>query len=62
MDKCTFPEGMIIKPDGVNELDPCLYEDIDQVYSEAAGILITISKCVRCGYITISWRYAKPEE
>ena len=23
--KCSMPDGLVIKPDGVNELDPCLY-------------------------------------
>lgn len=24
--KCQFSDGIIIKPDGINELDPCIYE------------------------------------
>lgn len=26
MDKYTFPDGVTIKPDGLHELDPCMYK------------------------------------
>ena len=29
--KCQFPDGVVIKPDGVNVLDPCFYEEIEVV-------------------------------
>lgn len=29
MEKCRFPPGVIVKPDGVNELDPCVYEEVE---------------------------------
>lgn len=51
MHRCNFGEGVVIKPDGVNELDPCLYEDI-AVYK---NVTVTISKCKRCGKIDVSW-------
>jgi hypothetical protein len=52
MHKCSFPEGMTIKPDGENELDPCIYEDTE-IYTNATVI---ISKCKRCGHTEISWK------
>ena len=58
MEKCKFPEGIIIKPDGKNELDPCIYEDIDK-YS---NVTITISRCVKCGHIEISWERQEDTE
>lgn len=50
--KCCYPEGMTIKPDGINELDPCIYEPIE----EYGNVTVTISRCTKCGHIDISWR------
>lgn len=49
--KCSFPDGISVKPDGVNELDPCVYEIIE-VYK---NVTVTISKCMKCGHIDVSW-------
>jgi len=49
--KCEFPGGITIKPDGVNELDPCIYEDIEKY----ANVTVTVSRCKVCGHIEISW-------
>ncbi len=27
MEKCHFPPSVVIRPDGKNELDPCIYEE-----------------------------------
>ncbi len=51
MHKCSFPEGISIRPDSYHELDPCLYEDIE-VHTNCCVI---ISRCKRCGNIDISW-------
>lgn len=51
MDKCKFPNGMKIKPDGENELDPCIYEDIE-IHTNC---IVIISKCSKCGNLEISW-------
>ena len=58
MDKCKFPNGITIKPDGVNELDPCKYEDIEKY----ANVTVTISRCKRCGHIEISWERQEDTE
>ena len=55
MDKCKFPDGITIKPDGINELDPCKYEDIEKY----ANVTVTISRCKKCGHIEISWNGKK---
>lgn len=52
MDKCKFPDGIVIKPDGVNELDPCIYEDIQVIHN----VTVTVAKCKKCGYIDIAWK------
>ena len=51
MSKCQFPNGMKIKPDGTNELDPCIYEDIE-IHTNCTVI---VSKCTKCGSLEISW-------
>ena len=51
MSKCEHPKGVVIKPDGVNELDPCIYQDVEK-YS---NVTVTVAKCIRCGHIDISW-------
>lgn len=51
MEKCKFPEGVTIKPDGIHELDPCEYEQV-AVYK---NVTIEVLRCVRCGHIEISW-------
>lgn len=50
--KCKMPDGLVIKPNGENELDPCIYETVE----EYGNVTVTISKCINCGYIDISWR------
>lgn len=52
MEKCKFPDGITIKPDGVNELDTCVYEDI----AKYKNVTITISRCKKCGHIEIGWK------
>lgn len=54
--ECKMPDGLTIKPDGINELDPCVYE-VEEVYD---NVTVEISKCKKCGKINISW-YRKPE-
>lgn len=52
MSKCEFPYEITVKPDGLNELDPCVYEEIE-VYK---NVTVTISRCRRCGHIDVSWK------
>lgn len=49
--KCSWPKGITIKPDGINELDPCLYEDVE-IHTNCTVI---VSKCKKCGAYDISW-------
>ena len=52
MCKCQFPNGIVFKPDGINELVPCRYEDIE-IHK---NVTVTVSKCKRCGQIDYSWK------
>lgn len=51
MHKCQFKDGVVIKPDGVHSLDPCVYEEVERI--ENATVIV--SKCPICGAIDISW-------
>lgn len=51
MHKCKFPDGITIKPDGIHELDPCIYEEIERY----ANVTVSIRRCKNCGNIDISW-------
>lgn len=50
-DKCTMPGGMVIKPDGENELDPCLYEEVETY----RNVTVHVLRCKRCGHTEIEW-------
>ena len=41
--KCSFPDGIVIKPDGVNELDPCVYEEVERY----RNCTVIVSRCQR---------------
>lgn len=50
--RCRFPGGVVIKPDGVNGLDPCVYKS-KEVHT---NVTVTVSQCVRCGHVAIEWK------
>lgn len=50
--KCGDCSNVIIKPDGINELDPCFYEVVEAY----ENVSIEILKCKKCGHTTISWK------
>lgn len=52
MHKCSYPDGMSIRPDGIHELDPCDYE-LTESY---ANVTVEILKCKHCGHTEITWR------
>ena len=52
MSRCQWPEGMEIRPDGVNPLDPCSYD----VVEEHHGVTVRVLRCRRCGHQEIEWK------
>lgn len=56
--KCTHPNGITIKPNGVDELDPCIYQTVEEHYD----CKVEISRCVKCGNLDISWCRATAAE
>lgn len=55
--KCSHA-GITIKPDGIHELDPCLYEEIATI----KNCTVIISRCKRCGHIDVSWKRQEDTE
>ena len=50
MCRCKFKNGIVIKPDGIHELDPCQYQEVER-YS---NVTISIRRCEKCGNIDIA--------
>lgn len=50
--KCKFPNGVTIKPDGIHELDPCVYDEIEI----HRNVTVRVLKCRYCGHVEIEWK------
>ena len=50
-EKCSFGEGVTIKPDGVHELDACTYE----VMEVHENVTVEVLRCQKCGHVELSW-------
>lgn len=59
--KCRLPDRISIKPDGINELDPCVYETVETMEFSKVPIEVRLDRCVNCGYYEISWRMVKDD-
>jgi hypothetical protein len=51
MERCKHPDGVTIKPDGIHELDPCVYEEEMVV----PNVTVRVLRCVKCGHVEIEW-------
>ena len=51
MHKCEFPNGLVIKPDGIHELSACCYQEVERYANDT----VSIRKCQLCGNIDIAW-------
>ena len=49
--KCSFPDGMTIKPDGIHSLDPCVYQTTE-IYT---NVTVEVRRCIKCGNVDIVW-------
>ena len=49
---------MRIFPDGENELDPCVYEEIERY----ANVTVTVLRCKNCGHISVEWERQEDTE
>jgi len=48
---CRFPPGISIRPDGIHELDPHLYETVEIHHN----VTVEVRRCVNCGQIDLVW-------
>lgn len=51
MSKCTLPHGVVIKPDGINDLDPCQYR-LTEIHK---NVTVEVLRCPNCGAVSIAW-------
>lgn len=49
--KCKFPESISIKLDEKIEVDPCIYE----LMEEHQNVTVRVYRCPRCRTVDISW-------
>lgn len=56
--KCSLPEGVVIKPDGVHELDPCIYEEVERY----RNVTVSVLRCTKCGHTEITWHRQEDTE
>lgn len=49
--KCHFPEGITIRPNGVDPLDPCIYDVVETHYD----CMVNVLRCRKCGHTEIEW-------
>jgi len=50
-ERCKFPDGLTILPDGKTPLDPCVYEVVERY----RNVTIEVRRCVNCGNVDIAW-------
>lgn len=48
---CKNPEGFVIKPDGIHELEPNVFK----LKQRLKNVTIEILECSECGEISIGW-------
>ena len=62
MNKCEYrdDEGNVIAvfPDGIHELDPCEYVEVQRL----RNVTISILQCMKCGHIEITWQRQEDTE
>ena len=49
--KCEWPEGLTVKPDGIHELDACVYD----IVKKYRNVTIEVLRCSRCGNEEFVW-------
>lgn len=58
MSKCQFPGGIVIKPDGIHPLDPCVYE-VREIHR---NVTVFVRQCPICGCVDLSWEAQEDTE
>lgn len=55
MKKCEWPDGVAIRPNGADELDPCVYDTVEETAMPISGYRFRLLRCVNCGHEEIEW-------
>ena len=58
MSKCKYKGGITIKPDGVNDLDPCDYEEVET----HKNVTVHVLRCRNCGHVELEWEQQENTE
>lgn len=58
MKKCSFGDGVTIKPDGIHELDPCEYE-VKEIHR---NVTVEVIQCKHCGHVEVLWHRQEDTE
>ena len=56
--KCSLPAGVSIKPDGIHELEPCFYDEIERY----KNVTVSVRRCRFCGNVDIAWYWQENTE
>ena len=51
MGKCKFCDGVVFKPDGIHELEPCFFVETE-IHKNAT---VHVSTCKYCGQTLVEW-------
>ena len=51
MDKCKFPDGVVVKLDGIHEMKPHAY----RLKQKLKNVTVEILECSECGDVSIGW-------
>ena len=51
MDKCKFPDGVVVKLDGIHEVEPHAY----RLKQKLKNVTVEILECSECGDVSIGW-------
>ena len=48
---CSFGDGVEVRPNGIDQLDPCIYKVIEV----HRNVTVEVLRCKRCGRVELSW-------
>lgn len=49
--ECSYPAGVTVKPDGVHEAEPHMYE----LAERHKNVTVEVLRCKHCGKVSIGW-------
>lgn len=58
MKECAWGEGIVVKPDGIHELDACIYEEMEVI----PNCTVITRRCMNCGKEVIRWKRGSQDQ